>query len=294
MDAASKVVAQQLPKRIGILLADMGKLNVPALKYLVLHMNTLQKIFEYEFLPVNFDDELLRKLTKYTSINRDGVEAEIPEFLNRYKRFLKEEIRSYELSDVKLSTDHFIIVSMACFEDNYYSSYKSDLSILALGNWKDSMAPPSLIEFILTLILRESVPIISPSLGDSVHLGTRGCLFDFTASIGDVRLKVLNGFVCSYCRAVLEADGYGLLANDLVYVLQKSWLGKSTDPNTPAGIATNLGYDLFLTKGLKATAWESLMVLLQQEGMKQLIAILGAIFQFILIALLILWLGLKK
>ncbi len=293
MRDASDVSTPQKVKRIGIILADMGKVNVPVLKFLILHMNTLQQTFEFEFLPT-YEDEFLQKLSKQTSVDRNEIKGAVPLFLDRYQKYLQEEVAVYRIKDVELPTDHLILLSMACFNDNYYTTRKNGLAILALGNWEASMAPPSLIEFIYTLILRESVTFISSSLSGSVHLGTKGCLCDFTAPLSEVRLKVLNGFVCSYCRAALQSDGFAILADELVHILGKDWIGTSTDPRTPAGIAANLGYDLFITKGLKASKWEIMLTLLQQEGVKQLISIVGAVLQFILIALLILWLGLKR
>jgi len=293
MRDASDVSTPQKVKRIGIILADMGKVNVPVLKFLILHMNTLQQTFEFEFLPT-YEDEFLQKLSKQTSVDRNEIKGAVPLFLDRYQKYLQEEVAVYRIKDMELPTDHLILLSMACFNDNYYTTRKNGLAILALGNWEASMAPPSLIEFIYTLILRESVTFISSSLSGSVHLGTKGCLCDFTAPLSEVRLKVLNGFVCSYCRAALQSDGFAILADELVHILGKDWIGTSTDPRTPAGIAANLGYDLFITKGLKASKWEIMLTLLQQEGVKQLISIVGAVLQFILIALLILWLGLKR
>jgi len=195
---------------------------------------------------------------------------------------------------MELPTGHFILLSMACFNDNYYTTRKNGLAILALGNWEASMAPPSLIEFIYTLILRESVAFISSSLSGSVHLGTKGCLCDFTASLSEVRLKVLNGFVCSYCRAALQSDGFALLPDELVHILGKDWIGTSTDPRTPAGIAANLGYNLFITKGLTTTRRERIRTLLTEEVLKQFIANVGAIITGILIAYLLIRFGLKR
>ncbi len=79
---------KQFPKRIGILLGDMGKFNrnIPVLKYLVLHMNTLQKTFEFEFLPTNFDEDIslqqeelaflkyfIQKFSDQADVERDPV-----------------------------------------------------------------------------------------------------------------------------------------------------------------------------------------------------------------------------
>lgn len=294
MRDASDVSTPQEVKHIGIILANMGKVNVQVLKFLVLHMNTLQQTFEFEFLPTHPQYPLLKILSPYVSVDREEVRQAVRPFLDRYRHEVQVEIDKYKIQDKSFPTGRLILITLSCFTKNYYNLREHGLSILALGNWKSWMAPPSIVEFILTLVLREAIISVSPTLQGSVHLGTKGCLCDFSAPLDDTKLKVLNGFVCSYCRAALQTDGFAILADELVHILGKDWIGTSTDPRTPAGIAANLGYDLFITKGLKASKWEIMLTLLQQEGVKQLISIVGAVLQFILIALLILWLGLKR
>ncbi len=240
-------------KQFGILLADLGKLNVSALEYLVLHINTLQQTFEYEFLPSG-DGEFLQRLSPQTTISPEEIIDGVRPFLKRYQQFLKEEINGYNIKDTAIPDD-FILITMARFKNNYYSLRESHLSILALSNWKRWMAPPSIIESILTQVVRETVSIVCPPLNTSVHLGTKGCICDFTANLYEARIKVLGGFVCHYCRAELEAQGLPKFSDELEYILRREWLGGSNDPRTPAGIASNLGYNLFITKGLTTTPW---------------------------------------
>jgi hypothetical protein len=292
MTNTNEVSTRPEVKRVGILLGDLGKLNTSALKFLVLRMNTLQHTFEYEFLPVDPEDEFLQKLSNQACPDREEVRRAVCPFYDRYRKYLDDEITRNKLRE--LPTNSFVLLTMARFSNNYLSLRENGLSVLALGNWNRWMAPPSILEFILTLIMRESVAFVSPSLRGSFHLGTKGCLFDFALFLGDVRFKVLNGFVCSYCRATLQSDGFSGLADELVLVLGKQWLGKSTDPDAPAGITANLGYDLFITKGLKATPWENFLITMQQEGVKQLLTIVGAVVAAILIAVLLVLLGLKR
>ena len=185
--------------------------------------------------------------------------------------------------------DYFIMLTKARFSDFYYMVREGNLSIIALGNWERSMAPPSILEFILTLVIREAVASASKSLSGSIHLGTKGCLFDFTASLDEVRNKVLNGFICRNCCKKLERDGFPDFAKELTPILQKKWLGKSDDPTSPAGVSLKLGYDLFTTKGAEATKWEKFLATIQDEGVKQLIKIAGGV----IIAGLLFWLGWK-
>ena len=144
------------------------------------------------------------------------------------------------------------------------------------------MAPPTIVEFLLTLVVREAIAALSPSLRGSIHLGTKGCVCDFTLNLEDARLKVLSGFVCGYCRTALETDNLPHLATEIERILGKRWLGKATNPATPAAIVSKLGHNLFTTKGLQPTKWERFVSALQDEGAKALMKVAG----FILVALL--------
>ncbi len=255
MNQTAQITTPQNARRIGVLLAGPGKLNVAVLKYLILHINTLQQTFEYEFLPTDDSDEFLQKLSTQTTVDRVEIAAGVHPFLQRHKQFLKEEIMGYDIRDTAIP-DNLIIITMTRFEDRYYSTRIDNLSILALGYWERWMAPPSIIESILTLVVQELIGIVCPPLSGSAHLGTKGCICDFTANLADARIKVLSGFICHYCRSKLDAAGFNQLPDELAHVLKKDWLGEFTNPNSPAGIASKLGYDLFITKGLTTTLWE--------------------------------------
>lgn len=272
-------------KRIGIMLTGFGKTNLSAFRFLVLKMNSLQSTFEFEFLPINGDDAFAQSLSSKTKLDRNAIKNEMPAFLERHQQFLEYLNEGYNLKESL--PDYYVLVSLAQFADNFYTTRRNQLSILALGNWQRFMSPPSLLEFILTLILREAVSSISPSLRGSIHLGTKGCLFDFTATLDEVRYKVLNGNICAHCHNALLQDNYPELADELRFVLGKEWFGKPSEPLSPANITSKLGYDLFTTKGLEATTWEKFMSTLSEEGIKQLITIIGGI----ILAGLIFWLG---
>ena len=277
----------QQVKRIGLLLCGFKKINLSALKYLILQMNSLQRTFEYEFLPTKPGDKFLEFMSSKSPINREKVKDKIPAFIDDYKKYLSSQIASYQLKESL--PDYFVLVTMARYSDNFYSTRKGDLSVLALGNWKRAMSPPSLLEFILTLIVREALSSVSKSLRGSIHLGTKGCLCDFTPYLEEVRLKVLSAFICNHCRKALQHDKLPTLADEITLILRKHWIGQSSEPNSPASIALKLGYNLFTTSGIKATYWERFVISMHQEGIKQLIKVIGGI----ILAGLLLWLGLK-
>jgi hypothetical protein len=277
----------EAPTRVGLLMLFASKVNEDALRFLVLSLNREQAQFEYEFLPFEDDDEFLVPFFGDTPLSRERVQANAGTFTERFCEYLRNANTRWQLKEEP--PVHFVLLTTATLRDNYYSVRTGNLSLIALGNWRRVMAPPSLIEFILTLLVQESVGAIAPRLSGSVHLGTKGCLFDFTPVVRDAREKVLHGFICSHCKALLAQDGFKALPEQLEHVLDGKWLGTPGDPGSPAGIAFNLGYDLFVTKGLRATPWESFRGVLQQEGATQIVRAVGVV----IVALLVVVLGLK-
>src|SRR5580704_6320277 len=104
------------PLRIGVILGDLGKLNVTALKYLVVHLNTLQTSIEFELLSPNPDDELLLTLADGNLVDRDKCRSMLPDFRERTIRLLEAEQKAYDLADQSLPVD-LVVISLAKFSD---------------------------------------------------------------------------------------------------------------------------------------------------------------------------------
>lgn len=238
-------------------------------------MNALQDQFEYEFLPTPDHGELFEELQKIEDVDREAVRSYVPNFLVDFPKWLEKLEDGYNLPHPR--PDQWIIVSEACFSDNFYNMRENHVSVIALGNWQRSMAPPSLFEFIQTLIVRESIAGVCPALRGSVHLGTRGCICDFTAYLEDTRLKVLSGFICHSCEQALAASSRPTLATTVRYILNKKWVGNLSDPTSTTSVLAKLRYNLFLSTGLKPTFLESTINLLQTEGVKALVTLFGAV-----------------
>jgi hypothetical protein len=276
------------PKRIGVVLGRLGKLNRSALKYLIVHLNTIQTSFEFEIIRCEHTDSLLTFLGQKGVVDRDKCREMLSAFHSRMTKSIQEESLSYQLADDS-SPDHFVLITMARFSDQHYGLKSETVQVQALGDWDREMAPPSIFEFILTLLLRQSVGFASPSLSKSIHLGTKGCLFDFNADLSDARYKALHGFVCTECRNRLRSDDMEYIADDVVRVLDMHWLGRQSDPHSPATIVAKLGYNLFLTQGIKPTFLEALRAGLRDEGTKELVKLIGGV----ILAGLLVWFGLK-
>jgi hypothetical protein len=179
-----------------------------------------------------------------------------------------------------------VIVSQGRFDDHFYSTRRGPAAVIALGNWKRVMAPPSFVEFVQALLVREAVAALCPSLSRSGHLGNKGCLLDFTELLTEARHKTLRGYVCHHCRSRMQADAVPDLAGTVVHLLDREWLGQSTDPRSPARVMANLRYDLFTTKGRHETPKEAFLYALRLEGAKQIATVVGLVFAGVLLFLL--------
>jgi hypothetical protein len=151
------------------------------------------------------------------------------------------------------------------------------------------MAPPSILEFFMILIVERAVMLACGKNWPGGHLTTKGCLLDFTADLTDARYLVLTGFICNRCRTVLAELHSESFVQDIELLISKTWIGSREEHTSIATNTKKLGYDLFVTKGIEPTAFERLTILLEKEGVKTILNILAALA----IAGLLLWLGLR-
>lgn len=276
-------------RQIGVVLcADIHADAVPALKFLLLHTNTLQRVFEYQFLPTS-EDRLLHQLASGAILDRQHLEADLPRFHRDYAEFLMNQGIEYGLTDdLDWRPNNYILVSRATLADRYYLTAGAGVAVLALGQWERVMAPPSLVESIVTLALCASVYFLQDP-GWVGHLGTKGCLFDFNADLSDTRFKALQGFICSECRHRLAEADQPEVADEIERVLKKNWFGVVSDPNSVAGVCAKMGYNLFVTKGMRPRFSERFLTHFEEAGVKEL---LGFVAKLALAASL-LYLGIR-
>ncbi|RJQ74470.1 hypothetical protein D5S17_22865 [Pseudonocardiaceae bacterium YIM PH 21723] len=276
------------PCRLGIVVIPARGLNIPALQYMILAMNREQDLVQFEFFRFPPDTHrLLLALQGGPKVSRRDIEELLVEFQEQAQVDIAYRNKDHGLSEAP--PDKFVVVSQCRFEDNFYMAYAPGIAVLAMGNWQRFMAPPSYVEFVQALLVRAAIAALSPSHFQHGHLGTKGCIIDFTENLEDARQKALSGFVCHHCRQLMIADGQPRLADVAIRLLQRDWLGDPADPRSPASVMAALRYDLFVTKGRQETALEAFKSALRQEGPKQVLIVLGGI----LLAILVLALGLK-
>jgi hypothetical protein len=273
--------------RIGVIIRSFEAKALVALKYLVLAQNLQQESFEFEILPEPDEDPFLDQLDSKVPQNRQELEIEAKAFIKRYEQWLTSDALAYGLQcDMP---DQVVFVTALRFTDRYYLIGQANWAILALGYWERSMAPPSVVEFALTLLSEVAIDTACGANLPSRHHATKGCAFDFNANLADARYKALAGHVCPTCERIVEKHATANTVRDSRLLLTRQWLGSTSDPMAPAAIAKKLGYDLFQTKGFKATPMERTIELLQEEWVATILAILRVVVP----AALLTWLGIK-
>jgi hypothetical protein len=247
-----------------------------ALQSFVLAMNKEQSFIQFEFYKTELQHPVMAALsTKRKPINRGWLEGQLPDFVQSLRHDLNEACGNY---DVREGTPgQYIVITQCRFTDEYYAMRVGQVAVIALGNWRRLMAPPSLLEFIQVLLVREAVSILCPSLKKPAHLGTKSCLMDLTPHLSEARQKVLAGYLCGFCSSRILDDGNPELLAAVSRLIDREWLGSPAEPRSPAGIASNLGADLFIVKGLRATPSERLVAIFKEESVKQIAVLVGVI-----------------
>jgi hypothetical protein len=276
-----------MPTRIGILHTAFDARTEVALKYLVLQMNSLQNSFEFSFLPM-LADPLMDCLEAAEPVDQMLIAERMPSFCASYLLFLRAQAEGFGI--VANEPNCIVILTKARLKNRWYFMGGYKWAILALGEWEDVMAPPSVIEFILALLVQIGAITACGEEFPPSHCETKGCLFDFTANLRDAGFKALTGFLCSACADTIRQVQSEELVKDMRVLLGREWLGSSNDPKGAANIARKLGFPLFSTSGLAPSFREKLRSSLEQEGTKVILDMIKAI----LLAMILLWLGLKK
>jgi hypothetical protein len=275
-----------MPVSIGIVFASMDRETQEILSYLITYQNTLQSSFEFRLVSCPTDDPFLNLLRQRPGPAHHDVVSEVNDFVVRLNALSADEANSYYLPTEQI--DKIVILTNTRFSDNYYHVECPTWAIIALGGWQSEFAPPSIVEYYLSILVTSALDVLGA--GVERHYFTRGCNFDFNASLGDKRPSVLSGDICPQCAAKIEAEAGEKFVSDALILLKRDWLG---DSNTPSAVATavkKFGFDLFRTTAAKPNLKERLLVAFEQKGLKN---ILNVTFQ-VLLAVAIVVIGLKK
>lgn len=143
-------------ERISVICADLGKLPLAALQYLVLTMNRLQQDVEFQFLPLRVrHGSLLATLKPGQMVAVDNFEALAETYVRNLPNRFAEHQRGHAAIPNALGRP--VIVSLAVLDTHWYEVWRPEYSALFLGDWDTRMAPPSALESLVTLIAVEGI-----------------------------------------------------------------------------------------------------------------------------------------
>jgi hypothetical protein len=255
--------------RVGVVFAAFPAKDLTPYKYFLLVLNRLQRSCEFELFDADENDEFVRLLAD-GAVDADEARKGIKAFGARLRAQIDLAIHAHDLAVEQ--PDQIILVTGVTLSDHHYLIRRGRTTMLALGDWEKSMAPPSLAEFLQLLVLRAPYSAIEGEVWNGIHLGNRGCIFDFTENLENTRFIALAGVgVCSKCAAALEHDGFPNAAVEIQRIAGRDWRGDRATPGTPTNIMERLGYPLFLTKGFEPSSRERLRLLFTDEAGKELV-----------------------
>lgn len=264
------------PIRICLVFAAFPANDLTPYKYFLLLLNRLQRSCEYEIYDISPDDKFINMLASPPIVDADAARNGLADFGVRVRQQIVEGIKVHDLAEQQ--PDQIIVITGVILSDNHYLIRRGLTTMLALGAWEKHMAPPSLLEFLQLLVLRAPYSALQGNVWNSLHLGNRSCIFDFTENLDNTRLMALTGVgVCANCAIALEKDGFPNAAAEIRQVAAQRWRGVRTTPGSPANIVARLGYDLFFTKGFEPSFHEWLRRSISESWPKELVKFMFAV-----------------
>lgn len=103
------------------------------------------------------------------------------------------------------------------FTDNWFSHPHRDCQIIAIADWEEVFAPPSLRAYLIYHFV-EALLTFEADLSEEMHIGfahepPQGCFSDFCTVKPDVKLGMVAGNLCPVCEGILTR--YGMSASAL-------------------------------------------------------------------------------
>jgi hypothetical protein len=246
-----------------------------SLTFLLTHANALQGSIEFEFLDQEaVSGEELASLRSTSQLDRLAIQRDFASIVAGIRGRTDVLNDGYGLDEP--CPIHLLIVSPVTFADGYFLTRHRGIAVLATGAWRTDYFPPTLLEFILTQVVREAAAAAVPAMTRSQHLGTKGCLFDFSATVSEARYKALSSFICAHCREKIEDARGPELVDALLLLNSREWLGAEVDPKSPAAVTHRLGHGLFVTAGAKPSLRERVGDVGLDEAVKFVFLLLGA------------------
>jgi hypothetical protein len=282
-------------RTLRILFVNCPNLDTTAASYLLLAQNEHQSLFEFEvyslWVPaeLKYEQEFPRRFEVWDfflrlaglchlrwAVRRYRARRELefaPEFraelglnasvgkagacLSRYDAWLRALPIDY--GNRGMAYGPALIVTETPLHGAYLSMLGENVGVVTIAGWHRQYSPPSVLEFVLSNVQRAALRmLITNNIGS--HFPTRGCVWDFTATVEDARMCVAAGYLCKTCRATL----FSALGEDQVAALEaflrNDWIGSVDDNSSVASDLKRIfRYDLARTRGLSPSLTQRLV-----------------------------------
>jgi hypothetical protein len=203
-------------KKVSIIFLNKPNYDEEAIKYLILYMNKIQSIFEFEF-PAT-EDNIFSKIN--TNL-RETIFIQLQEIIQESDIF----------------SDYYIFLTTNYIEDNLYWLVMNNKTIVTTNAWQKYFVPPSLFEYILHSIASTLTCMAGFDFDLGSHNETRGCSLDYTYNKNEKKSDIILGYICDECKTNIINN----LGEDYLEAFQKitdlSWLG---DIKIRGSVANNL------------------------------------------------------
>ncbi|MBY5539311.1 hypothetical protein HFO60_04500 [Rhizobium leguminosarum] len=156
--------------------------------------------------------------------------------------------------------DRYLAICNCQLDDYFYIvRFGKKLRGLMVGSWSKYFAPPSLLEFIVDMCIKQG---IAAAFGvPPAHPPSRGCIFDFNDSLENTRNGVLIGYICADCEAELSRNA-SIKMDEIRGLIGGRWLGSPSDPFSAYCELERLGFPAFKASGVHESLWQQLKNLL--------------------------------
>ena len=262
-------MSKNFPKKVGIIFLEnlsekKMKLNFDqfACSYLLVQMNFVQKIFDFNIVEVDFkfkdsllDQELIKRKNDYIFDWFDDLLAK------KSEKSLKE---------IDQNIDYWIGITSKSVHKNWFFETKfknttrsnKTFGIITTDTWEKSYSPPSVFEYIVITIFEICLGALSYDYGGSFFTHeqwiTKGCLNDFTNLKPHRRTIISNPNLCEECKYKLDDLDKTIrnfykeisLKKDVQNILSKTWMGDPNLRESPLfNLKKNFKYDIDRNSG---------------------------------------------
>lgn len=234
--------------KIAILFGTNPNFDKYAFKYFILHLNKIQKTYEFTFPDTRefpFEKGIIDFKTSHEKVN---------EFV------LKNE----------LIANHFITIITNSFNNNYFFNATEKTSVITTDIWDKHFSPPSLFEYLLhciyTCLIYSQVALDDANYSDEQmminigsHSDTKGCIADFTRQKYDDRVDITLGYICDEHKKEIEIFYGKEYLEDIQNVIERNWIGNKDTINS---VAYNLKhifkFDINRDSGFNKNLWDKI------------------------------------